>query len=132
MCHLALELVLRVQLCDRAREEQMTIRDEMKTALSARLKSLHTLGQAGSDGIAAVMSVGGADELRSIPRNVHLTALVSDALERAGRETYGLCAACEQRISPKRLAALPWARYCISCQEMQEGFAAEVRWNSAA
>ncbi len=117
---LAGELVLRVQLRDRVREEQMTSSDEMETALSARLEALHTLGQAGSDGIADATSVG------------HLTALVSDALERAGRETYGLCGACEQRISPKRLAALPWARYCISCQEMQEGFAAEVRWNSAA
>jgi RNA polymerase-binding transcription factor DksA len=132
MCQLALQLVLRVQLCDRARKEQMTSRDEIKTALSARLKSLHTLGQAGGDGIAAVMSVGGTDEVHSLPQNFHLTALVSDALERAGNETYGLCAACEQRISPKRLAALPWAKYCISCQEVQEGFTAEVHWNSAA
>lgn len=44
----------------------------------------------------------------------------------------GLCAACEQRISPKRLAALPWAKYCIACQEVREGIAAESRWENAA
>jgi hypothetical protein len=97
----------------------MTRTDEMKTALSARLKTLPTLGEAGRDEIAVVTGIEGM-------------ALVSDALERVGNETYGLCITCEQRISPKRLAALPWARYCIACQEIREGFAAEVRWENAA
>jgi RNA polymerase-binding transcription factor DksA len=100
--------------------KQMTSSDEIKTALSERLEALCIVDNAGRDGIAVVTG------------NRHLKSLVSDAMERAGNETYGLCAACEQRISPKRLAALPWARYCIACQEMKEGFAAEVRWNNAA
>jgi RNA polymerase-binding transcription factor DksA len=120
MFQLTVELVLCVQHRHHVREEQMTSSDEMKTALSARLNTLHTPGHAGLDGMVAVT------------RNQHLTSLVSDALERVGNETYGLCAACEQRISPKRLAALPWARYCIACQEIREGLAAEVRCNSAA
>ena len=98
----------------------MTSSDELKTALSERLEALCALGDTGRDGIAVVT------------RNRHLTSLVSDAMERAGNQTYGLCAACEQRISPRRLAALPWARYCMACQEMKEGFAAEVHWNNAA
>lgn len=30
---------------------------------------------------------------------------------------YGICIQCEEAISPKRLAALPWAARCIDCQE---------------
>jgi DnaK suppressor protein len=33
------------------------------------------------------------------------------------REHYGVCLECEEPISPKRLDAVPWARYCVSCQE---------------
>src|SRR5437763_112426 len=42
---------------------------------------------------------------------------VSGALHRIEHETYGICAECEEPISPKRLDAVPWARYCITCQE---------------
>ena len=38
------------------------------------------------------------------------------ALERIDQGTYGICAECEEPISPARLAALPWAERCIRCQ----------------
>lgn len=43
--------------------------------------------------------------------------LVEAAIERLDLEEYGTCHGCEEPISPKRLAALPWAKYCVSCQE---------------
>jgi DnaK suppressor protein len=43
---------------------------------------------------------------------------VSDALVRIEHGTYGVCAECEEPISAKRLDALPWARYCVTCQEL--------------
>jgi DnaK suppressor protein len=42
---------------------------------------------------------------------------VRAALARIKKDTFGVCAACEQEISLKRLAAVPWAPYCIVCQE---------------
>lgn len=42
---------------------------------------------------------------------------VSDALLRLDHGTYAICAECEEPISAKRLDALPWARYCVTCQE---------------
>ena len=39
------------------------------------------------------------------------------ALRRIEQGTYGTCAECEEPISIKRLNALPWARFCVSCQE---------------
>lgn len=47
-------------------------------------------------------------------------ALIDEALLRIDNEEYGLCQNCEKEINPKRLAAIPWARYCLECQEMVE------------
>jgi DnaK suppressor protein len=42
---------------------------------------------------------------------------ISDALRRLENRTYGVCPECEAPISTKRLDAVPWARYCVTCQE---------------
>jgi len=42
---------------------------------------------------------------------------ISDALHRLDAGIYGICMECEEPISAKRLDAVPWARYCVSCQE---------------
>lgn len=47
-------------------------------------------------------------------------ALIDEALLRIEDEEYGPCQNCEKPINPKRLAAIPWARYCIECQELVE------------
>ena len=47
-------------------------------------------------------------------------AEVDDALTRIEDDEYGNCQNCEKPINPKRLQAIPWARYCLDCQELQE------------
>src|SRR5690348_5307277 len=42
---------------------------------------------------------------------------VEDALRRIERGNYGICHDCEEPISTKRLDAVPWAKYCVGCQE---------------
>ncbi|MFQ5763544.1 MAG: TraR/DksA family transcriptional regulator [Rhodospirillales bacterium] len=46
--------------------------------------------------------------------------LVEAALERIEEKDYGLCIECEEKIGKERLDALPWARYCVNCQELVE------------
>jgi DnaK suppressor protein len=46
--------------------------------------------------------------------------LVDEALLRLDDDEYGLCQNCEKSINQKRLAAIPWARYCLDCQELVE------------
>ena len=46
--------------------------------------------------------------------------LINEALERIGGDEYGICQNCEKGINPKRLDAVPWARYCLECQELVE------------
>jgi DnaK suppressor protein len=43
--------------------------------------------------------------------------LVEEALDRVQSGDFGVCLACEQPIPSKRLQVLPWARYCVPCQE---------------
>ena len=45
---------------------------------------------------------------------------VQDALKRFDNGTYGACVHCNETIAMPRLQAVPWARYCIDCQELQE------------
>jgi DnaK suppressor protein len=33
---------------------------------------------------------------------------------------YGICEDCEESIPAARLKAIPWARCCVSCQEMRD------------
>jgi DnaK suppressor protein len=43
--------------------------------------------------------------------------LIEEALDRINSGDYGVCLSCEEEIPEKRLRALPWARYCVTCQE---------------
>lgn len=46
--------------------------------------------------------------------------LVEAALTRMDDGTYGACDRCGNEIAIDRLSALPFARYCIACQEIVE------------
>lgn len=59
--------------------------------------------------------------------DVSLLREVEEALERIEEGAYGDCMDCDEPISTKRLEAIPWARYCISCQEELAAIEAESR-----
>ncbi len=50
-------------------------------------------------------------------RQLHM---VDEALTRVREGTFGECQMCGEEVNPKRLQAIPWARYCVGCQEMAE------------
>jgi DnaK suppressor protein len=45
---------------------------------------------------------------------------IEEALSRMELGTYGRCTNCGNAINPLRLEAVPWARFCIDCQELAE------------
>ena len=45
---------------------------------------------------------------------------IDEALLRIEDDEYGNCLNCEKPINPKRLQAIPWARFCLDCQQLQE------------
>ena len=55
--------------------------------------------------------------IRNVDRESILLRQVKAALRRIRDGSFGTCIECEWAISPKRLAAVPWASRCIKCQE---------------
>ncbi|HEX7176001.1 MAG TPA: TraR/DksA family transcriptional regulator [Pyrinomonadaceae bacterium] len=49
-----------------------------------------------------------------------LLGLIDEALARVESGDYGECVNCGELILEKRLNAVPWARYCLRCQDMKE------------
>jgi DnaK suppressor protein len=58
--------------------------------------------------------------IRNLDRESTLLRNVRAALRRIQENSYGVCVHCEEEISPKRLAAVPWTPYCIRCQEIAD------------
>jgi DnaK suppressor protein len=55
--------------------------------------------------------------IRNLDRQAKLLKSVEGALARLEDGTFGVCLRCEDDIPERRLAALPWAAYCVPCQE---------------
>ena len=58
--------------------------------------------------------------LRNLARLSALLRLVDTALQQLREGTYGTCAGCECEIPMKRLQAVPWSAFCVTCQDMIE------------
>jgi DnaK suppressor protein len=58
--------------------------------------------------------------IRNLDRESNLLRNVRAALHRIDEGTFGICLHCEEDISLKRLHAVPWASYCIQCQEIAD------------
>ena len=50
----------------------------------------------------------------------HTLLRIDDALLRIDAGTYGFCVNCNTAMTEKRLNAVPWAPYCLDCQELAE------------
>jgi DnaK suppressor protein len=57
-------------------------------------------------------------ELTGTERN--LLRRIQEALERIAAGGFGECQNCGKKVQPGRLEAVPWARHCIDCQELQD------------
>src|ERR1700728_1745913 len=55
--------------------------------------------------------------IRNLNRDSNMLRQIRRALSRIANGTYGVCLHCEEDILPKRMAAVPWAAFCIKCQE---------------
>lgn len=49
-----------------------------------------------------------------------LLEMIDEALDRMEEGKYGKCVHCGQPIQERRLQAVPWARHCIRCQDLNE------------
>jgi DnaK suppressor protein len=58
--------------------------------------------------------------VRTLERESKTLTQVGDAIRRLDAGEFGVCVECEEEISAKRLAAVPWAACCLHCQELRD------------
>jgi DnaK suppressor protein len=56
--------------------------------------------------------------IRNLDRESTILKGVQAALARLDNDTFGVCLRCDEEIPEKRLNAVPWAAYCVKCQEI--------------
>ncbi len=83
----------------------------------------------GSQDLADKASSSYAKEVQYSLSNTERRILeeIAGAIDRMEEGEYGTCMDCEDRITKKRLDAVPWARYCVPCQErIEQGIQEEI------
>jgi DnaK suppressor protein len=103
--------------------------NKFKTILVSKQTELEKIVR-NRDGIAIEKSADALDEvqhaaerdlaIRNLDRESNLLRNVRSALRRIEERSFGICVHCEEEISPKRLAAVPWTPFCIRCQEQAD------------
>jgi DnaK suppressor protein len=103
---------------------------KLKALLAAKQEEL-ARGLSNRVGIAIEKAADAIDEVQlagerefaitNLDRESNLLRNVRAAVQRMDENCYGMCLHCEQEINPKRLAAVPWAAYCLKCQEVADG-----------
>jgi DnaK suppressor protein len=58
--------------------------------------------------------------------------LLNAALERLQLGEYGFCIRCEKEIPARRLQVVPWAKFCVPCQEYVTQHEAEEEFEAAS
>ena len=58
--------------------------------------------------------------IRTLERESKSLTQVGAALKRIDHNEFGACLECEEPISTKRLAVVPWAAYCLECQRLHD------------
>lgn len=64
--------------------------------------------------------------IRNLDRDSNMLRQIKRALGRIADGSYGICGHCEEEISMKRVNAVPWAAFCIKCQEQVDRHEIEV------
>jgi DnaK suppressor protein len=67
--------------------------------------------------------------IRNLDRDSNLQRQITRALARIEKGSYGVCLYCEEDIPVRRMKAVPWAAFCISCQEQIDRREIEVDEN---
>jgi DnaK suppressor protein len=100
-------------------EKYRKILDAKKAELSGGLRNREDIViEKTPDALDEVQLAGDRElAIRNLDRETNLLRQVRLALARMNDGGYGTCLHCEEDIKAKRLDAVPWAAYCITCQE---------------
>ena len=100
--------------------------DRFRAVLTSRVAELERFTR-NRDGITVERSADQLDEIQAasqralavcnLDREFNHLRDARAVLRRIEEGGFGTCQECDEDIHPKRLAAVPWATFCIRCQE---------------
>ena len=98
--------------------------DELEQSL--RQRGRIEVERAADDMDATLLAAERESATGELERASRLLRQIKAALVRIRNGEYGVCLTCARRVSEKRLQAIPWALYCVECQESVDGLHARV------
>jgi DnaK suppressor protein len=109
--------------------------NRFRAALTARVAELERVTRH-RDAITVARNADQLDEIQeasqralavcNLDREFNQLRDARAALQRIQEGSFGTCQECDEDIHPKRLAAVPWASYCIRCQEIMDSNLEEI------
>ena len=102
------------------KKQLLEMRDDlMKTVRNQRIAE--SAGQDTGDSVDQASASIERELLFELSDNERVTLdQIEAALRKIDKGNYGLCESCKKPIAKARLDALPFARYCINCQNSSE------------
>jgi DnaK suppressor protein len=110
--------------------------NRFRAVLTARVAELERFTR-NRDGITVERSADQLDEIQAasqralavcnLDREYSQLRDARAALRRIQEGSFGTCQDCDEDIHPKRLAAVPWATFCIHCQQAVDRNLEEMR-----
>ncbi len=94
---------------------------KMREEILSRLQKARTEDRGGRDigdeGDAAQDTISRETNIALENRDIETLREIDYALKKMEKGTYGICESCGDEIPIERLKVLPFARYCLECQE---------------
>ena len=106
------------------REQLLQMREELLKEAERAYAASQSLGK---DGVPDIGDMSSNSYNQEVLMNLSETQRgrvrdIDAALDRMDNGVYGLCARCEEEISPRRMEVRPFSRYCVECKTEVEKF----------
>ena len=102
----------------------MKMRQALMDEVQAKYAASREIGETNVPDLADVSSNAYSREMLLNLSEAHHRQMqdIDAALARLESGEYGICAGCEEEISPRRMEVRPFSRYCIDCKTDIEKF----------
>lgn len=98
------------------REQLIAAKSDLLSSLGLKAETIASMGRVSEEDQAQASH----EEFISLRLNgldYEKLRMVEEALDRLESGEYGICLSCDEAIAPRRLKAIPWAKYCVHCQD---------------
>jgi len=103
---------------EQAKERLLVMREEVIRGVNNTIAATPELGADGVPDLGDISAYTSNCELLKNLSDAQQNRLkdIDAALERIAQGEYGICASCEEEISPRRMEVRPFSRFCIDCK----------------